>query len=519
MANDLDFLSKILAGTNPKVIENQTGFSPKSTVQYPFSPMDPQANDRSLLDALLSPQSIQAPIYNYNQTPQENMDQGSVMRGIENIPVMSSTLKIPDITQQSTNITPKPVVNKSNAVIPVNQKDSSAEALMSNIPKEMSAQTDNAEKSPSVQDMLSELQQNRRNDMATLAMLEAADRFGTALAGSGHLQYQGGKFDNLKGLANMPLEDFLTSDKFKKENEKFTLDTELSKMNLEKAKSQVNDDKAKSDPNSDISKVARASVIDSLNKIGRKDLAKTVTDKMSSKQIEDIFGQYNLTNMVTNFENQQNRMELAKMRGAEKADQNKAKMEEKDIKRLDAANKIVTASLSRNNTAFGKSANILRSAEAIEQLVGNNPNLDSRQITEVARNLDAMLSSGAATISGMKKLIPSTMSGDMAKIQEYISNHPQGAGQAEFVKRMMETVEREKALAKKQIQRESKKILSSYADLQKKQPEAWNTMIQAHGLPEDMFEPENKIDTSNMPEEIEQDGHIFKLNKTTGEYE
>lgn len=513
-----DLLSKLLAGANPEIIGNETGFTPKTTIQYPFSPMDPQGNDRSILDSMLSPSGIQAPLYNYAQTPQQNMDQGSVMRGLENIPVMSSTMKLSDFMPPEAPTPAMPKLNVPKAAPkPTFKQDTALQDLMAS--KAQMEQQPAAPQEPSTQDLLSELQQGRRNDMATLAMLEAADRFGTALAGSGHLQYQGGKFDNLKGLANMPLEDFLTSDKFKKENEKFTLDTELSKMNLEKAKSQVNDDKAKSDPNSDISKVARASVIDSLNKIGRKDLAKTVTDKMSSKQIEDIFGQYNLTNMVTNFENQQNRMELAKMRGAEKADQNKAKMEEKDIKRLDAANKIVTASLSRNNTAFGKSANILRSAEAIEQLVGNNPNLDSRQITEVARNLDAMLSSGAATISGMKKLIPSTMSGDMAKIQEYISNHPQGAGQAEFVKRMMETVEREKALAKKQIQRESKKILSSYADLQKKQPEAWNTMIQAHGLPEDMFEPENKIDTSNMPEEIEQDGHIFKLNKTTGEYE
>lgn len=496
---DADILGRLLAGSNPDVIED--GMGVKKTTQYPFSPADPQGDGSRMLDSMLSPQGIQSPLYNYTQDAQENVDQGSAMNSFANIPVMTSKMSLPPPEIEQAPIQPiqslAPLKAKPQQ-IQLPEQDRSAEALIA-AKGQMPLPEQTAPTQPDPLELLNQLQQERRDNQRMLAMTEAADRFGAALAGTGHLKYEGGKFDNLKNLADMPVQDYMTSDKFKKDNAKYAIDTEMSKLNLEKAKSQMNDEKAKNDPSSDISKVARASVLDSLHKIGRKDLAASITDKMSSKQIEDIFGQYNLTNMVTNFESQQNRLELDKIRAGEKAASNQEKMNEKDTRRLDQANKIVTASLARSNTAFGKTAGIYRAAEAIEQLVGNDLNLDNRQITELARNLDAMLSSGSPTIGGMKKLLPSTMSGDTAKIQEYLTGLPKGAGQQKFVKRMVETVEREKALAKKQMATESKKILSSYADLRKKQPEAWNTMIQAHGLPQDMFDGEEH-DESPHPE-------------------
>lgn len=487
MAMDYDILARLLAGSNPSNAEMPDSVQ-RTDVQYPFSPMDPQASDRSILDSMVSPPGIQAPLYNYAQTPQENMDQGSAMRGFENIPVMTSRMSMSDMEAPAPIPASMPAPRKQQASItkpePMEQ-NRSAEALIPDKPKAEQPQEVPTQEDPLA--ILKQMQQDRQDQIRNLMYAEAADRAGTAIAGGGRLKYEGGKFDGLKQLANMPIEDFMASDKLKKENTKFGLDTELSKLNVEKAKSQMNDDKAKSDPNSDLSKVARASVMDSLNRIGRKDLAGQVTPNMSSKQIEDLFGQNNLANMVSSFEAQQNRLEIAKLHGAQKEESNKAKAEEKDIKRLDAANKVITASLNRNNTAFGRMANITRSAEAIEQLVGNNPNLDQRQIKELAASLDSMLTSGASTVSGRAGLVPKSAAGDVKAIQEYLSGIPQGLGQQAFVKRMMETVEREKQLAHEQIKRESKKMLSSYADLQKKMPEAWDTMIQAQGLDPSMF--------------------------------
>lgn len=508
MAMDYDILARLLAGSNPSNAEMPDSVQ-RTDMQYPFSPMDPAANNRNILDVMTSPQGIQAPLYNYNQTPQENANLGSAMTGFENIPVMTSRMSMADIEPAPPTAPTIPMAPKSRIKAPapaMTEPVGNPEMTILEKAKAEQQQQNSVVPQEDPLAILKQMQQDRQDQIRNLMYAEAADRAGTAIAGGGRLKYEGGKFDSMKQLANMPVEDFMASDKLKKENTKFGLDTELSKLNVEKAKSQMNDDKAKSDPNSDLSKVARASVMDSLNRIGRKDLASQVTPHMSSKQIEDLFGQNNLANMVSSFEAQQNRLEIAKLRGSEKEESSKAKNEEKDIKRLDAANKMITASLGRNNTAFGRMANITRSAEAIEQLVHGNPNLDSRQIKEVAASLDAMLTMGASTVSGRAGLVPKSATGDVNSIYEYITNIPQGLGQQKFVNRLMETVVREKELAKEQIKRESKKMLSSYADLQKKMPEAWNTMIQSQGLDPDMFgdleEKESKSSKQDKPSEL-----------------
>lgn len=162
-----------------------------------------------------------------------------------------------------------------------------------------------------------------------------------------------------------------------------------------------------------------------------------------------------------------------------------AKLEKADTDRKDKMGKLIASEIASSRSAFGKGANIVRSAEAIEQLAGSvNPNeLDSRQIQEIARNLDAMLSSGASTISGTKKLVPSSAAGKLASLEEYISNIPKGQQQGEFVKRMLETVQREKDLAKRQVANTQKKLLAPYADLHKKDPDGFNFILQQNGLP------------------------------------
>lgn len=161
--------------------------------------------------------------------------------------------------------------------------------------------------------------------------------------------------------------------------------------------------------------------------------------------------------------------------------------DEKANKEFTKMSEKLTSEIASSRSAFGKGANIVRSAEAIEKLVeGIDPkDIDVRQITEIARNLDAMLSQGAATISGTKKLIPSSFAGDAAKIAEYITSQPRGARQGEFVKRMIETVQREKELAKQQIIRTQNKILSGYGHLKEKYPERYNEILQEHDIPTD----------------------------------
>lgn len=177
------------------------------------------------------------------------------------------------------------------------------------------------------------------------------------------------------------------------------------------------------------------------------------------------------------------------------------KQEQVDQKRLDNLGKLLTSETASSRSAFGKAANNLRAAEAIETLVGqykDRGQLDQRQIAELARSLDTLLSQGQATISGTEKLIPKSARGDLAKMQEYILGIPQGAKQKEFVDRMVETVGRERDLAKEQIKRAQGKILAPYRNLSQSHPEDYEAILRAHGL-ESLLENENVPNKQEAP--------------------
>lgn len=169
--------------------------------------------------------------------------------------------------------------------------------------------------------------------------------------------------------------------------------------------------------------------------------------------------------------------------------------------------KRLTSETASSRSAFGKAANVSRSADAIEALIqqSKNPNdLDNRQIKELARNLDSMLANGASTVSGSAGLVPRTSSGDASKIEEYVLNIPKGAGQGAFVKRMLDTVQRERQVSQKQIATTQGKVLSAYSHLKKKAPDRYNEMLSTYGLsPDAKSVPAIDADLSKMsPDEL-----------------
>jgi hypothetical protein len=109
-------------------------------------------------------------------------------------------------------------------------------------------------------------------------------------------------------------------------------------------------------------------------------------------------------------------------------------------------------------------------------------NLDNRQVTELAKVLDRILSGGSPTISGTEHLTPDTARMKIAKLLEYSTNERKGAQAGDFVKNIAHTLEREKAQANTQIQAAQKKLLGSYGDLKKKDPEKWDALMKAHNL-------------------------------------
>lgn len=235
-----------------------------------------------------------------------------------------------------------------------------------------------------------------------------------------------------------------------------------------KATMQLQQDQQLADPHSDISKQYREILKKAFPKMN-------IPENTSASNIQRS-GLVNIARVMASREAQQQ----------DKAEARDLKKESENDKRFGRLSEKLMSETASSRSAFGRAANTIRSAEAIEQLAqGIDPNnLDNRQITEIARNLDSMLSSGQATVAGMKKLIPETALGSAAKMAEYIANQPKGAQQGAFVKRMLDTVQREKDLAKDQVKRTQGKVLAGYTDLKKKNPNRWEELMEAHSLGE-----------------------------------
>lgn len=159
------------------------------------------------------------------------------------------------------------------------------------------------------------------------------------------------------------------------------------------------------------------------------------------------------------------------------------------------ANKLISSEIASSRSSFGRAANTHQAAEKILAMVQDiDPNdLNNRQITEIARNLDGMLSNGQPTISGLTKLLPKSAQGDFAKIKEYISNIPKGAQQGAFVQNMIDTVNREKGLADRQVRKTQGELLSGF-NKYKDHPEM-QQMLRMRGLPLDIFEKQGSGST------------------------
>jgi len=132
----------------------------------------------------------------------------------------------------------------------------------------------------------------------------------------------------------------------------------------------------------------------------------------------------------------------------------------------------------------------LDQADRLKALVtegnGDVRNLDRRQMEELAIGLDSMLSGGGhGAESQVKALVPSTAWGDGAKLKEWLSNDPQGTNQVAFVRRMLETVDRERSVAAYQIKSAQIKRLGAHSGLKERNPERYYAILNNYGISPD----------------------------------
>lgn len=157
------------------------------------------------------------------------------------------------------------------------------------------------------------------------------------------------------------------------------------------------------------------------------------------------------------------------------------KQDTSDTARLDKVNKLITAEM-QSRSPFGKAAlnkQAVQNAKALME--GRDLNdLDNREVAEVARVLDRVLSQAAPTYSGAKELTPETGRKELARIEEFLGNSRQGAGASSFLNQFQKTFQREEDLANKQMGTVQKQLLSPYSDL-KDDPRMQN-ILDSRGL-------------------------------------
>lgn len=194
---------------------------------------------------------------------------------------------------------------------------------------------------------------------------------------------------------------------------------------------------------------------------------------------------------LTQYDNELHRktqLEMAKERDAARKDAAADKADEKLDRRFSEMNKMLVAEKDRGNTAFGKNAGIKSAAARIQALVdsaGGPDKVSLQQVYEIAKATDAMVSMGAATQGGTKKLIPHTALGNISAFLNYFKGNygtPNSANQGAFVRQMLETSKRESDTADKQILETQKKLIGGYSDLEEKDPDRYHSILKLHRL-------------------------------------
>lgn len=161
------------------------------------------------------------------------------------------------------------------------------------------------------------------------------------------------------------------------------------------------------------------------------------------------------------------------------------RLDKQDTDRFDRMGKTITSEVASGRSTLGTAAKVKQSIENAEALIQGalDPNeLDARQVYELAKVLDRVLSQGGTTVAGAEHLDIDTARKRLGKQIEFFTNKRQGAGAGDFVKNIAHTLEREKRLAQNQIRGAQKKLLASYGDLEKKNPEKWAAIMKEHGL-------------------------------------
>lgn len=135
---------------------------------------------------------------------------------------------------------------------------------------------------------------------------------------------------------------------------------------------------------------------------------------------------------------------------------------------------------------FGKNQARFNAATRLLQLAqnpdGSPANLNPQQMPELAQSLASLISNGGqGTMAQIEHLTPKTMSGDWAKVSQWLTNEPQGAGQQAFVQNMIETAKREQAVAQQGIEQVRGQRAQKHQRILQAEPDRSRRLLNSFG--------------------------------------
>ena len=107
------------------------------------------------------------------------------------------------------------------------------------------------------------------------------------------------------------------------------------------------------------------------------------------------------------------------------------------------------AGLASSRSQFGSNQGIVnRGNRLVAQIksVGGNP-IPQEMVEDTAQLVGMLVGTNAPAVRTIHEMTPTSLGGDVAKIKQWLTGTPTGAGQQEFVKRWLKTIAREQDVA------------------------------------------------------------------------
>ncbi len=257
-------------------------------------------------------------------------------------------------------------------------------------------------------------------------------------------------------------------------------------LNQQVTKDQHENDKF--DPDSDTSLSARKMIEANFPQI-----AKSYGENWANVTAGDMDTIFKPLQLREQIEGRKESVRLANMsREDARKERSQTKMDSDTQKDAQALEKTLSQGWSARGGQAGVIQGKVNAAEAAEALLDQAKTqaggLDSRQIEELAQSTARLLGGGQQASGRVEALVPRTWLGRAQSMKEYLSNNPQGQDMQAFTDRMADTIKREKALAKNQMQQYQVQSLASHDRLRRNNPDLYNQILDSHGLNQDVVQ-------------------------------